>query len=364
MGCRALAAGVAFACVALAARAEDVPTGVRLYETTCAVCHGLDGRGEPGRAALSMDLPDFTDCSFVTREPDADFFAVVHEGGPVRGFAEAMPGHGHFLGEAQIRSLLAVLRSFCRDPRWPRGELNLPRPLFTEKAYPEDEALVTATANLEDEDRVEAQLVYERRIGPRSQIELALPFEWVEPTGEASRAGVGDAALAAKHVLWHDIGVGAIASAGAEVRLPTGDEDRGLGTGTVVFEPFLAWGQILPADSFVQLEAKGELPVDAGRADAELRVSAALGASFAEDRYGRVWSPMLEVIGTAAFPKGGGSDLAWDLVPQVQVTLSRRQHVRLAAGVRLPVTDADERPAEAAVYLLWDWFDGGLLEGW
>jgi hypothetical protein len=73
---------------------------------------------------------------------------------------------------------------------------------------------------------------------------------------------------------------------------------------------------------------------------------------------------MLEVIGTAAFPKGEGSDLDWDLVPQVQVTLSRRQHVRLAAGLRLPVTDASERPAELVFYLLWDWFDGGLREGW
>jgi hypothetical protein len=35
-----------------------------------------------------------------------------------------------------------------------------------------------------------------------------------------------------------------------------------------------------------------------------------------------------------------------------------------SAGVRIPVNKWDERPVELMVYLLWDWFDGGLLEGW
>jgi hypothetical protein len=29
-----------------------------------------------------MRPPDFTDCRFAAREPDADFFAVVHQGDP------------------------------------------------------------------------------------------------------------------------------------------------------------------------------------------------------------------------------------------------------------------------------------------
>jgi hypothetical protein len=34
------------------------------------------------------------------------------------------------------------VRSLCTDKRWPRGELNFPAPLFTEKAFPENETLV------------------------------------------------------------------------------------------------------------------------------------------------------------------------------------------------------------------------------
>jgi hypothetical protein len=51
-------------------------------------------------------------------------------------------------------------------------------------------------------------------------------------------------------------------------------------------------------------------------------------------------------------------------LPGAQVTINQRQHVRLAAGVRLPVTDADERDKSVIVYLLWDWYEGGFLQGW
>jgi hypothetical protein len=30
----------------------------------------------------------------------------------------------------------------------------------------------------------------------------------------------------------------------------------------------------------------------------------------------------------------------------------------------VPMTDGRTRPTRLAVYLLWDWFDGGFFEGW
>ena len=44
---------------------------------------------------------------------------------------------------------MGYIRSLCTDDNWPRGELNLPRALLTEKAYPEDEWVVEAGADLE-----------------------------------------------------------------------------------------------------------------------------------------------------------------------------------------------------------------------
>jgi hypothetical protein len=48
----------------------------------------------------------------------------------------------------------------------------------------------------------------------------------------------------------------------------------------------------------------------------------------------------------------------------MQVTLSRRQHVALGLGANIPVTSTDERDTQAEIYLLWDWREGGLREGW
>ena len=69
---------------ALPAHAQS---GAELYQASCATCHGADGRGRSS-AELGFDtpLPDFSDCDFANREPDADWGAIIHEGGPVRGF--------------------------------------------------------------------------------------------------------------------------------------------------------------------------------------------------------------------------------------------------------------------------------------
>jgi hypothetical protein len=71
---------------------------------------------------------------------------------------------------------------------------------------------------------------------------------------------------------------------------------------------------------------------------------------------------MLEVL--AARPLATGARIEWDLLPGAQVTLNARQHVRLAAGLRLPVTDAGARSKSMIVYLLWDWYEGSFLQGW
>src|SRR5687767_9459647 len=107
----------------------------QLYQASCAACHGADGKGPPAGRKLKVAVPDFTECSFSTREPDPDWLAVVHQGGPVRAFDSTMPAYGESLSEAEIQQILDYIRTMCSDDRWPRGELNLPRSFFVEKAY-------------------------------------------------------------------------------------------------------------------------------------------------------------------------------------------------------------------------------------
>jgi mono/diheme cytochrome c family protein len=345
-------------------RAVPDTLGRRLYELGCASCHGADGRGaDPSSVAFTIPVPDFTDCSFASREPDADWIAVAHEGGPVRGFDRTMPAFGEAFDEAQLQSIMDYIRTMCADARWPRGELNLPRSFFTEKAYPEDEAVATVTVSGEGAGLVMNELLYEKRFGPRSQWEIVVPFGARQRTdGGDWNAGLGDVKLALKHALWHSLAAGSIVSVGSEVILPTGSVTRGFGSGTVVFEPFLSTGHILPADAFLQLSVAVELPVDAEKAEREAGWSAVLGRTFTQGRWGRAWSPMLEILGRRELE--GGASIGWDAVPQMQITLNTRQHVMLNVGARLPLTDAGPRQTQFLLYLLWDWFDGGFFDGW
>ena len=344
------------------AAAQPAGQDAEVYASACAACHGPDGRGAP-QTALGFDLamPDFSDCSFATREPDADWGAVVHDGGPARGFDRLMPAFGGALTGEEIQSTLDHVRTFCDQPAWPLGELNLPRPLFTEKAYPEDEAVITTSVDTEGDGAVTNTLVYERRFGARNQAELVVPFPARRVGGEWL-GDVGDVALAVKRAMFHDGRRGTIFSVGSEIILPTGNREDGLGKGTAVIEPFASFGQILPADGFLHLQAGLELPTDRQVAERELFWRAALGKTFTQGRFGRAWSPMVEILGGRELVSGDTPQ--WDVVPQMQVTLNTRQHVMANVGVRLPVTDAGIRRTSLVVYLLWDWFDGGLLEGW
>ncbi len=339
--------------------------GRDLYLAACANCHGRDGAGVPEvNALLPVPVPDFSDCNFASREPDADWGAIIHAGGPVRAFDRMMPAFGDALTSAEIDAVLAHVRTLCGDDEWPRGELNLPRALLTEKAYPEDEAVWTTTVALDGPGVLVNELVYERRFGKRNQIELKLPFAASHEPGRDWAFGAGDLAIGVKRAIAHSSARGSIFAAAAEVIVPIGDESAGAGSGVWKFEPFVSFGQILRADSFLQAQAGLELPFDADKAEREAFWRLVAGRTWTQGSmgFGRAWTPMVEVV--AARGLKSGETTHWDLVPQVQVTLNTRQHIMLNVGLRTPLNDRTGRQTRLMVYLLWDWFDGGLRDGW
>ena len=344
-------------------------TGQEIFVAACATCHGMDGKGSPP-AVVGFDLPlpnghtfpDFTDCATNTVEPLGDWMAVAHRGGPVRALDRRMPAFGDALSDEQIERAIRYLWTFCDDSAWPRGDLNLPRAFFTEKAFPENESVWTTGVTTSGAKAVTNELLYEHRIGSRWQYEVAVPFgaSQAEPGGAWNR-GLGDVEVALRRTLYARLDRGSIFAAGAAVTLPTGKEELGLGNGFTIYEPFAMWGQIVGGSGFVQVHAGYEFPSNRTLGDREGFIRTAFGYTVAQDQgFGRAWSPMLEVL--AAKPESATTE--WDVVPQLQISLSKLQHILVDVGVRVPLNEREERKPQVLMYLLWDWFDGGLFEFW
>jgi hypothetical protein len=190
-----------------------------------------------------------------------------------------------------------------------------------------------------------------------------MPFKFQKPAGSDLQSGVGDLVAGYKHVLLSNLHTGSILSVSGETVFATGNAARDMGKGVTVFEGFAAYGQILPQKAFFHFQAGIEQPVDMDKANRAVFWRTVVGRSFAPDRgLGRLWSTMVELLADREI--ASGERINWDIVPQFQVTLSRRQHIRANIGIRLPVNDFGPRPTQVLFYLMWDWFDGGLRDGW
>jgi len=158
-------------------------SGEEIYRQACAACHSVDGSGQP-QTIVGFQLPlpnghsfpDFNDCATNTVEPTADWIAVVHRGGPVRALDRHMPAFGDALTLEQIERAVKYVWTFCKDASWPRGDLNLPRAFFTEKAFPENETVWTTGVTGSGAKAIDNELLYEHRIGSRGQFEVKLPI--------------------------------------------------------------------------------------------------------------------------------------------------------------------------------------------
>jgi len=345
----------------LASRQGGPPrTGKQVYQAACIQCHGANGTGAD-RTAVGFDLPlpDLTDCNF-TREPDADWYAVVHDGGPARAFNRLMPSFAEALTSEEITAVIGYVRTFCESKAWPRGELNFPRAIVTEKAFPEDEFLFITGVGTGSPGDVGYKAIYEKRLGARGQVEVIIPFATLEAEAGGWATNIGDVAFGAKSAFFHNRGSGTILSGAIEVALPTGNEDRGFGSGHTTVEGFLAFGQALPADGFIQAQAGIGVPTNGDTKEVFWRLVG--GKTFTQGRFGRSWSPMVELV--AAKDLADGESVNWDIVPEFQVTLSKRQHIMAAFGARVPLNGRDTRHTQILAYFLWDWFDGGLFSAW
>jgi mono/diheme cytochrome c family protein len=324
------------ACAALwasSAPAQGAPDS--LYAAWCSHCHGADARGTPvASARLAVRPADLASCAASTAETEEQWVGIVTRGGAAYGLSLDMPAYGEAGTAEQIRSIVRYARSLCHEHGWPPGELNFPRAFLVEKAFPENEVVVTAHGRSQ-------QVIYERRIGRRFQFEgealavfdsLRRPFDGVT--------------AALKYNLWHSLERRALVTLGLEASPPLGRRERW------ELEPYVAAGAER-AGFVVQGQVVGGWEEAEGIAGASCRLG--VGRAIAGDRL----VPMLEAGWDV--PREGDATLS--LYPQVWVRLSRLGHVAASVGAETPVTPRGRR-ARLIAFLLWDFGDAPLLRGW
>jgi hypothetical protein len=275
-----------------------------------------------------------------------------------------MPAFGDLLTDDQINDVIAYMRGFCKNVHHdPLGELNLPRALVTEKAFPENELVVSTAANASGAPGWTTDVIDERTIfDARTQLETDVPVNYADQAHNWT-AGVGDITLAVKREMFSSLRTGSILSLQGGILLPTGDRKRGFGSGTTQFEPFVAFDQLFKENTFMQFQLGADLPVDTSVVPRSMFWRAAIGQAMAPDHMlGRLFSPMVEFLAVRDFKRGASTN--WDVLPEMQITISRRQHIRAAFGVREPFTNTSGRTPQVVFYILWDRADGKFWEGW
>lgn len=321
--------------MAIAAQLARADSGAMLFQAWCKACHGTDGRGTPAATArLEVPPADLKDCRGSTAEPEDRWVAIVTQGGAAFGLSLDMPAFGDAATPAQIRAVVRYARSLCGEPGWPPGELNFPRAFLVEKAYPEDEVVLTNRARAQE-------LTYEHRLGRRLQMEASAR------TAFDGRSNMFDGVTGAlKYNVWHSLERRALASAGVEATPPVGRQQLW------EVEPFFTFGLVPAGVVVVQGEVVGTWEEGAGITGFSYRIG--VGREI-----GRA-VPMIEAGWTV--PTQGARDLA--VYPQVWIRLSRLGHVAGSLGAELPATGPEPRHPRLIAFLLWDYGDASLLRGW
>ena len=347
------------------ASGREGQSGADLYKGACIACHGPDGRGMP-RASSASTLRSRISPTAASPRPSpmpTGWPSCTMAGRRARSTAGCRRS-ASALTEDELERTLDYIRSFCTNPSWPRGDLNLPRALVTEKAFPENEAVLTTDGRHGRVGSFGNELLYEQRLGARSQYEVVVPLAANRKASGAWQRGLGDVAFAVKHVLFHSLDRGNIFSVGGEVVLPTGKESARARQGrhdlraVRRLRPDPAARRIPPGSGRVGTadERDARRPTRRSGARRSARASP-------QGRFGRSWSPMVELLAARELETARPVALGPGAADAGHAQPAAAHHdQRGRADSRS--TSADGRSTQVITYFLWDWFDGGLLDGW
>jgi hypothetical protein len=327
------------------------PTTIpEMWGAWCARCHAGDGSGKVNEPTVTVEPMDFTDCKVTSAEPDADWERAIAKGGPGVGLSPEMPGFEDSLTPDQITAFVSHIRGYCAEPGWPSGNTNFPRPILTEKAFPENELVILPAISHFSENAAPSitegmfKAVYERRFGKRTMFEVGLPL--VTTNAFLTRTGgLGDLEVAVKHAIYTRDSTPRIVSLGMEVALPTGDRFKEHGAGATLFEPYISAGAML-RDWYLQTQLKVELSTDTVRERHHVVYNTYVGRDTSA-------APNTWTIGVEL----NGEDDELALTPQLRKGLTGTGALAASVGMMVPVNKREEQGVRWVGYLLWEYLE-------
>ena len=102
---------------------SPVPDPRSLYVKWCSGCHGPQGAGDgPNARYLPVKPAAHRDAAAMATRPDDSLFDAIAAGGAIMGKSPRMPAFAGTLTSAEIRGLVAYIRTLCAcsAPAWSR----------------------------------------------------------------------------------------------------------------------------------------------------------------------------------------------------------------------------------------------------
>ena len=220
-------------------------------------------------------------------------------------------------------------------------DVDLTHPIVAESPLPEthvrfDYSFSQGAGERGHELAVSAEYAFARE----ASVEASLPYAFVD-SDDAGRANhLGDAVVAVKFATYRFAANRLLPAAGVELALPTGNEERGIGSDHVVeLEPFLRLGHWAGPLEFIANVSVG-LPLNRDAEEDEQGEDVVLGYNLSSLYH---LTPdaqlLLELVGDTVF--GGASDASLSLSPGVTFQPFEDKAITIGVGASVPLGDGD-----------------------
>jgi hypothetical protein len=216
--------------------------------------------------------------------------------------------------------------------------VNLSHPINVESPLPETKlALKYHFTDGDEGTEHEAEIELEYAFTQNFSIEAVVPYVFVNPDEGSSENGLSDAILAFKLASYEWVDRQILPAVGVEVILPTGDEEKGIGSDHVIeLEPFLRVGYWNGPFEFIATVGVGIPFNQTDEEDAEEDFEVVYGVS-ALYHVAPSLQALVELHGESVF--GDEDESALYISPGVTFQPLEDKSINVGLGATLPLTD-------------------------